>query len=244
MFEDLEEIHRKPDAFEVYTADTLWNDAYRSKRMLDFHLNKKIDVASRTSDFIDTASSWIIDHFGLGAGKSVCDFGCGPGLYASRFAQSGAQVTGLDFSENSLRYARASAERAGLSMNYVCTDYLKYEPTERFDLVTLIMYDFCALGPAQRKSLLTRISACLKEGGALLLDVYSMTAFKERETTAYLEKNQLDHFWCEDEYYCFVNTFKYDKQAVTLDKYSVFTRGGASETIYNWLQYFSPDTLC
>ncbi|MEM9845460.1 MAG: class I SAM-dependent methyltransferase, partial [Pseudomonadota bacterium] len=126
----------------------------------------------------------------------------------------------------------------------VCTDYLKYEPTERFDLVTLIMYDFCALGPAQRKSLLTRISACLKQGGALLLDVYSMTAFKERETTAYLEKNQLDHFWCEDEYYCFVTTFKYDAQAVTLDKYSVFTRGGASETIYNWLQYFSPDTLC
>ena len=41
-----------------------------------------------------------------------------------------------------------------------------------------------------------------------------------------------------------MNTFKYDKQAVTLDKYSVFTRGGASETIYNWLQYFSPDTLC
>ena len=243
MFERLEEINRKPELFERYTADSLWTDEYRSKQMLVFHLNRDIDISSRNIEFINHSSSWIIDQFQLGPDKSVCDFGCGPGLYASRLAKSGAKVTGLDFSKNSIRYAEEQAEKAKQKIKYIHVNYLEFEPREKYNLIVMIMYDFCALSPVQRTNLLNKFHECLKEDGAILLDVYSMAAYSERKEIASYEKNQLNNFWCEDDYYCFVNTFKYDDKAVVLDKYSIFQENGKVETVYNWLQCFSPESL-
>lgn len=229
--------------FEHYTAEALWADEHRAQKMLAFHLNAAIDVSSRKAEFIAASAQWIIEHFALGPGKSVCDFGCGPGLYTSRFAASGAQVTGIDVSENSLPYARTQAEQAGSPITYTHANYLGVTLPQRFDLITLIMYDFCALSPAQRKTLLKTFAAHLKDGGAILLDVYAMAAFAQREEQSLCEKNQLNHFWCEEDYYCFVNTFAYQDAAVVLDKYSIFPENGPPETVYNWLQNFSPQTL-
>ena len=243
MFEKLREINRRPKVFELYTAGSLWVDEYRSKQMLNYHLNEDIDLSSRNIEFIDHSSSWIVEHFQLGLGKSVCDFGCGPGLYTSRLAKSGAKVTGLDFSKNSIRYAEEQAGSAKQKINYIHVNYLEFEPKEQYNLITMIMCDFCALSPAQRNILLNKFYECLKEDGAVLLDVCSMIAYFKREEAAFYEKNHLNHFWCEDDYYCFVNTFKYDDESVVLDKYSIFQESGKIETIYNWLQYFSPESL-
>ena len=49
-------------------------------------------------------------------------------------------------------------------------------------------------------------------------------------------------FWSPDKYYGFLNTFKYDHERVVLDKYTLVERSGI-RTVYNWLQYFSPDAL-
>ncbi|MEO1045610.1 MAG: class I SAM-dependent methyltransferase [Pseudomonadota bacterium] len=200
-------------------------------------------MASRNIAFIQASSAWMIDQFDLGPGKSVCDFGCGPGLYTSRLARSGAAVTGLDFSENSIRHAREEAEKAGLQISYVHTDYLEYDPEDQFDLISMIMCDFCALSPEQRAKLLGIFHKCLKDDGTILLDAYSMAAFSAREDASFYEKNQLNHFWCAEDYYCFVNTHTYVDEAVVLDKYSIFPESGGAETVYNWLQYFSPEGL-
>jgi hypothetical protein len=82
----------------------------------------------------------------------------------------------------------------------------------------------------------------LNSGGAILLDVYSLNAFDQKEESAFYEKNQLNGFWSPEDYYAFVNTFKYDAEKVSLDKYTIVDPGG-TRTVYNWLQYFSPETL-
>lgn len=243
MFAKLEEINKKPDVFAFYTAESLWADEYRSKQMLTFHLDESVDLSSRSIDFINKSSSWIVDHFQLGPSRSVCDFGCGPGLYTSRFAESGAQVTGLDFSGNSIRYAREQAANAQQVINYIQVNYLDFDPREKFDLITMIMCDFCALSPAQRKALLKKFNECLKEDGAILLDVHSTAAYAEREEISFYEKNHLNQFWSGSIYYCFVSKFNYDLECVSLDKYNIFTENGKHEQIYNWLQYFSPKSL-
>ncbi len=243
MYSALEEINARPEVFGKYTADALWADEHRSKQMLAYHLDESLDVSSRNMAFIEESSAWIAEHFKLGPGKSVCDFGCGPGLYTSRFSEIGAQVTGIDFSKNSINYARDQARRAGRPIKYIFTNYLEFGPPERFDMITMIMCDYCALSPMQRKRLLHCFHECLNEDGAILLDVYSMSAYASREECSIYERNQLDHFWCEEDYYCFVNTYKYDKDAVVLDKYSIFPESGGSETVYNWLQYFTPESL-
>ena len=242
MFEELEKINTRPKPFEFYTASDLWADEHTSKQMLAFHLNENIDVSSRKAEFINRSVEWISSHFNVGAGMKIADFGCGPGLYAERLAQRHATVTGVDFSKRSIEYAQEVAARQGLNIHYVNQDYLEFETTDSFDLILMIMCDFCALSPSQRKAMLEKFLGMLKPGGAVLLDVYSTTAFDQREETAKYEVNLLDGFWSPDKYYGFLNTFKYEEESVVLDKYTLVERSGP-RTVYNWLQYFSPEAL-
>ena len=242
MFKELEKINARPEPFEFYTAKDLWTDEHTSEQMLSFHLNEDIDVSSRNAAFIDRSVEWIASHFNVGTGTKIADFGCGPGLYATRLAQRQAAVTGIDFSKRSIQYAREVATSEGLSIHYVNQNYLEFETDDRFHLILMIMCDFCALSPTQRKKMLSKFHTILKPGGSVLLDVYSLTAFEQREDTAMYEANLLNGFWSPNKYYGFLNTFKYEEEKVVLDKYTLIETS-RTRTVYNWLQYFSPETL-
>lgn len=242
MYDYLERINSRPVPFSKYTAQDLWTDEHTSARMLAFHLDGTRDVSSRKTEFIDRSVGWMIDRFGLGPGKRVADLGCGPGLYTTRLASSGAEVVGVDFSGRSIRYAREQAEQLGVEVEHVHADYLEYEPEGRFDLVTIIMCDFCALGPAQRAALLGKIAACLGPDGTLLMDVYSIAAFVAREETATYAPDLMDGFWSAEPYYGFHNRFGYEKVKVWLDKYTIIERS-CTRVVFNWLQYFDCDAL-
>lgn len=242
MFKELKKINSRPKPFQFYTAEELWVNEHTSKKMLEYHLNETIDVSSRNRGFIERSAEWIVSHFGVDDKTTIADFGCGPGLYTIRLAEKGASVTGIDFSANSIKYAKQVAEEQGLKINYVLKNYLDLETTHRFDLITMIMCDFCALSPEQRKILLSKFSSILKPGGSVLLDVYSLDSFKQKEESATYELNQLNGFWSPDDYYCFVNTFKYEKEKVTLDKYTIIEES-QTRIVYNWLQYFSKESL-
>jgi len=242
MFEALESINERPRPFEHYTIEDLWNDEHTSKQMLKYHLNPEVDLSSRKAAFIDRSVEWIVSRFSIGPGTHIADFGCGPGLYASRLAGKSADVTGIDISERSIRYAQNSANKAGLDIHYANQNYLTYETDRRFDLIIMIMCDFCALSPVQRKVLLTKFSGMLKSGGSVLLDVYSLVAFENRDEQAIYEVDLLDGFWSANTYYGFLNTFKYNEEKVVLDKYTI-VEPARTRTVYNWLQYFSTDSL-
>jgi cyclopropane fatty-acyl-phospholipid synthase-like methyltransferase len=242
MYTQLKEINKRPEAFEFYTADALWADEYRSKQMMNYHLNTEIDVASRNKMFIDRSVDWIIANFAIDDKSRLCDFGCAVGLYTSALAKTGAAVTGIDFSKNSIEYAKESARKEALDINYVHQNYLDYQTDEKYDLITMIMCDFCALSPVQRKRLLEKFHTLLNDDGAVLLDVYSSIGFKSREENAAYEHNQLNHFWSANDYYGFLNTFKYEEEKVVLDKYTIIEEQ-TKYVIYNWLQYFSIEML-
>ncbi|MHC4779621.1 MAG: SAM-dependent methyltransferase [Planctomycetota bacterium] len=242
MFAELERINERPGPFEFYTAEELWTDEHTAEQMLACHLNPDVDLSSRNHTFIDRSASWIATHFELGPGKAVADFGCGPGLYASRLARSGAAVTGIDFSKNSIEYAREKAAEEGSEIEYVNQNYLDFESPLRFDLIVMIMCDFCALSPGQRRQMLVKFHDLLSPGGAVLLDVYSLSAFAAREEGASYALNQLNGFWSAEKYYGFLNTFKYETEKVVLDKYTLI-EADRSRVVYNWLQYFAQDRI-
>jgi hypothetical protein len=75
-----------------------------------------------------------------------------------------------------------------------------------------------------------------------LLDVYSLNAFEQREEIARFGLNLLNGFWSKDRYYGFLNTFKYKKEKVVLDKYTII-EADRIRTIFNWFQCFSPKDL-
>ena len=242
MFNKLKEINSRPEPFQFYTADALWTDEHTSQKMLEYHLNASVDLSSRNKDFIDRSVKWIVSHFGINRHTTVADFGCGPGLYTTPFAGNGADVTGIDFSQRSIRYAKETAARKALNIDYLCRDYLEFETEKRFDLITMIMCDFCALSPNQRNKMLTRFHSLLNADGAVLLDVYSLNAFDQRDEVSTCEHMQLDGFWSKEDYYGFLNTFKYDQEKVILDKYTIIEKA-RTRTVYNWLQYFNRDAL-
>ena len=242
MFKELKEINSRPSPFQFYTADELWTNEHTSKQMLEYHLNESIDVSSRNKNFIGRSVEWIVSHFGVDNKTEIADFGCGPGLYTTRLAERGAKVTGIDFSENSINYAKKVADERNLDITYVVKNYMDYETTDNYDLITMIMCDFCALSPGQRKVMLSKFHSFLKPGGFVLLDVYSLNSFNQKEESATYEKNQLYGFWSPDDYYGFVNTFKYEKEQVILDKYTLIEES-RKRIVYNWLQYFSKESV-
>ena len=96
-----------------------------------------------------------------------------------------------------------------MTVRYVNQNYLEFETDDRFQLILMIMCDFCALSPSQRRQMLSKFHMLLETGGSLLLDVYSLTAFEQREETTKFERNLLDGFWSPNKYYGFLNRFKY-----------------------------------
>jgi SAM-dependent methyltransferase len=242
LFELLTEINRRPEPFEEYTARELWTEPHTSERMLAYHLDETLDMASRKTAFIDRSVDWIVSHFGLAPGGRVADFGCGPGLYAERLARAGLAVTGIDFSDRSLEYARETAAGAGLEIEYVHADYLEFETDRRYDLILLIMCDYCALNPTQRVILLRKFHSLLAAGGSILLDVYSPKMFDSRTETATWARNLMDGFWSPNDYFGFLNTFKYEDPRVLLDKYTIVERERIRH-IYNWLQCFTLEEI-
>lgn len=242
MYKQLKIINKKPQPFEFYTAESLWTDEYRAKQILSYHLNKEVDLASRNESFIEQSISWIIDEFNITKESRVCDFGCAVGLYTTAFAKVGAKVTGIDFSKNSLEYAKKVALENNLEIRYIHQNYLEYNSDEKYDLITMIMYDFCVLSPEQRKILLNKFYNLLSDDGKVLLDVQSLRAFDSIKESSIYEHNQLYKFWSQNDYYAFVNTFKYEDEKVSLDKYTIIEEDKSYE-VYNWFQYFSIESL-
>jgi len=242
MFKELDDINSRPDLFQYYSAEELWANDHTSKRMLEFHLNESIDISSRNKKFIDDSVDWIVSYFDVRQGTTICDFGCGPGLYTSRLAAKGADVTGIDFSSRSIEYAKSMAQKKGQHIDYVLQNYLRYVTDKKFKIITMIMCDFCALSPKQRKDLLKKFYNLLESNGSILLDVYTLNSFNEREEQSFYEMNLLNGFWAPEKYYGFLNTFKYDKEKVILDKYTIIEKNRV-RIVYNWLQYFSKEAL-
>lgn len=242
MFNDLEKINSRPQPFEIYTADELWTDEHTSKKMLEFHLNENINVSSRNKKFIEQSVDWIVSKFDINDTSNICDFGCGPGLYTTRFAENGANVTGIDFSKRSIEYAKNSAKEKNLEIDYVNQNYLLYDTEKRFDLITMIMCDFCALSPLQREYLLQIFFKILKPNGSILLDVYSLELFKKLEEKSEYGINLLNGFWSQEKYYGFLNTYKYEIEKVILDNYTIIEKN-RNRVIYNWLQFFNKESL-
>lgn len=242
LFETLTQINERPEPFGAYTAERLWTSPDISEMMLRYHLDGEIDLASRRTAFIAASVDWIRAEFELGSGRSVIDLGCGPGLYANRLARAGVSVTGIDISERSVDHARAEAHREGLPADYIVGNYLDYESDRRFDLAIMIMCDYCALSPSQRRQVLQRVQGLLKPGGAFLFDVYSLAYFDTWEERAAYGRGLMDGFWSADDYFGFLNTFRYEPEQVVLEKYVIVEADGVSE-YFNWFQHFDPAGL-
>jgi len=238
MYETLYDFSKRPEPFSRYSVKELWTRPHLARQMLNYHLSQDTDLASRRFESIDRNVDWIDAQLNF-SGKSICDLGCGPGLYSQRFASRGATVTGVDFSTHSLDYARTQGPQA---IRYVEADYLTDDLPTGFDVVTLIYTDLCALSPEKRKNLLGRMHRMLSPGGKIILDVAGIGLFTTKEETAFIEINSMGGFWAAEDYVGIQNTLVYPDDYVSLDRYLI-VQPNETWQIYNWIQYFSPASI-
>jgi 2-polyprenyl-3-methyl-5-hydroxy-6-metoxy-1,4-benzoquinol methylase len=236
IFEELEKINERPEPFEFYTASDLWTDEYTSKQMLSYHLNEEVDLSSRNRVFIEKSVEWIASHFNIGPDTKIADFGCGPGLYTERLAEAGHRVTGVDFSANSIRHARASAAEKKLAIDYRGQNYLTLDAENEYDLVMMIFTDFGVLLPHDRTILLEKVHRALKPGGKFIFDVlndrFSMPASREWDM-------QEKGFWKDAPYLALSETFHYELEKVILSQHVVIDEKSELDVYRFWAHRFS-----
>ena len=238
MYDLLYDISKRPAPFCDYSVKALWTRPHLAQQMLDYHLSQESDLASRRLEFIDQVVEWIDSQLHLPE-KSLCDLGCGPGLYTQRFASRGAQVTGVDFSKYALDYAKAQGVQA---IRYIEADYLSDDLPTGFDLITLIYADFSVLSPVQRKKLLGRMRKMLNPGGHIVLDVAGMGSLTKKKEVTLIEDKLMDGFWAAGDYIGIQRTFVYPEESLSLDRYLIVEPREAWQ-IYNWLQHFTPEGI-
>ncbi|MFE7415271.1 SAM-dependent methyltransferase [Streptomyces laurentii] len=242
MFEELSAVNARPALYEKLTTPDLWTDPHISGRMLAAHLDPRVDLSSYRMEYLEQVVAWITDRFDVRAGRRVADFGCGPGLYTTRLARTGASVTGLDFSSRSLDHARSLARAEGLSVRYLRQDYLSYRDDARYDLILLVMRDYCALPPDGRRALLRTVREHLAPAGSFVFDVDSASAFDRVREQATYAPSLMDGFWSARPYFGFHNTYRYEREHVSLDKYEIF-EADRKRVFFNWVRYFTPEDL-
>ncbi len=238
MYDLLYDISIRPEPFSRYTVKELWTRPHLARQMLSYHLSQETDLASRKVESIDCVVEWIDAQLDLSE-KSMCDLGCGPGLYTQRFESRGAIVTGVDFSARSLDHAKTQGAK---TIRYIEADYLIDNLPSGFDIVTLIYTDLCPLSPEQRKILLGRMHGMLNPGGQIVLDVAGIGSFAQKEEVTIIQDRMMGGFWAADDYVGIQRTFVYPEEYLTLDRYVIVEPEEAWQ-IYNWLQYFTPERI-
>jgi SAM-dependent methyltransferase len=105
--------------------------------------------------------------------SSLVDIGCGDGRFLADLRQvyPKASLTGLDYSERSIAFAKAFAP----SVDFEATDIIATPPGETFDVVTLIEV-FEHIPPAEADDFLAAVNARLKSGGIVILTVPHMNS--------------------------------------------------------------------
>jgi ubiquinone/menaquinone biosynthesis C-methylase UbiE len=236
----IEELLRRQEKPALYAPGTavMWTDEHISRQLLAVHLDQNTHLASRKTPVIEKTVALVLSRR-EGKSLDILDLGCGPGLYTERFAREGHRVTGVDFSENSLNYARKSAEGKGLALTYVQGNYLQLElPEQSFDLVTMIYEDYAVLNPEERAVLLRRIAGVLRKGGVFFFDYPNDRHFEERISPPSWECSP-SGFWRDTPYLSLSRSFVYGEEKVILVEHLVFddTRGWE---IYRFWHTFFP----
>ena len=210
MYRNLLEHLRRPALYER-TTEKFWNDPYIAAQMLEAHLDPDLDGASRSPEFINRSADWIMSLLPNDTKRQIAllDIGCGPGLYTKLFAQRGLRVTGLDFSENSIAYAR----RHDPDSEYIFQDYLSMDFDNMFDMVTLIYCDYGALIPQERRELLGRIHKALRPGGLFLFDVFTPVRGEGEEDDTSWDTYPDGGFWSAKPHICLEAEYYYGETA-------------------------------
>ncbi|MCP4392967.1 MAG: class I SAM-dependent methyltransferase [Alphaproteobacteria bacterium] len=239
-YKELIKRTQRPELYEKGTS-IMWTDEYISKQLLDLHINPHVDLASRKEETIGDLVNWILD-IATEPKMSILDLGCGPGLYSEKLATKGHSVTGVDFSKNSIEYAKNQATLKQLDIDYIVENYLNLDFDNKFDLVLLIYTDLCPLLPEERDKLLKVVHKALKPGGMFIFDVVNDRNVDKKIIPQSWDVEE-SGFWRKHPYIALANGHHYPENNVILNQHTVINEDDSIDTYHFWSHYYNQEQL-
>ena len=74
-------------------------------------------------------------------GKKILDVGCGGGILAEALSELGANVTGIDASENTIGVAKSHSKSISSNVRFIqntIEEFIASNPEEKFDVITCL----------------------------------------------------------------------------------------------------------
>lgn len=224
-------IDSKPDLF--FKPDTsIWTDPYIQKNLLEAHLNPDSDAASRSPAAIDKTVSFIDGQ--IAPNSQLLDLGCGPGLYAKRLSARGHNVTGVDFNQTAIAYAKTYVPES----QFIHANYLQNFPTGEFDAITMIYCDMGTHGDSERDNLLSHCYQALKTGGKLIFDVFSQEIVNDRQEGKSWDYSAEQGFWRASPHVVLQQTFHYPEHHAFCYQYNVLSDDESTYFLL-WERYYT-----
>jgi SAM-dependent methyltransferase len=244
----LERLSRRPKLYSGRDA-SFWQDPYVSGHVLQAHLDPHTDDATRRPERIAATVAKILEHVNRGdtgplpEEPRMLDLGCGPGLYAEQFAARGYAVTGIDFAESSIAYARKQAAAEGQTIDYRAEDILTADLGGPYDLVTIIYGEFCTFAPEEQRDLLRRVRASLAPGGLLVFDVFTEHYARRHRKHSDWYVSTKDGFWQEKPHMVLEQNFFYAQHSASVACYLIVDGSGAFRSFNVWWRHFTLEEI-
>ena len=149
-----------------------WSRPDYGRRLLREHLDQSHDGASRRATLI-AQHVRRLRRLLPAPPASVLDAGCGPGLYASRLAAAGYDVTGVDVNPAALRHARAGTDPKQSGRLRFQRAELASLPAPRtpYDAAILVYYVLEAFPARDQPRVLHRIAGVLRPGATVIVEM-------------------------------------------------------------------------
>jgi SAM-dependent methyltransferase len=118
---------------------------------------------------------------------------CGYGRHALALARKGVEVTAVDNLADYINELRTGAEKEELPVNALQYDVTTFSPIDKYDLVMCMGNSLNFFDEADTVQILSSATACLKPGGHLLINSWSVAeiAFKNFKEKSWSEVDGL-----------------------------------------------------
>lgn len=238
IINQMKKLSIKPPLFHKECGN-IWTEEHISTQMLDSHLNPNFDGASRRNLIIEKTVEFLNMNV-LKNNSLILDLGCGPGLYAEKLCKNGHKITGIDFSQNTINYAKSSAKKKGLDIEYKCDNFLNLKYFEDYNVVMQVYGEINTFSDEERDKLFKIVYNALKPNGLFIFDVTTPALRKK----CGLKKNWYiseGGFWREKTHIVLEEGFQYNND-IWLDQYIVADDEGV-QVYRNWFHDYTVETI-
>jgi SAM-dependent methyltransferase len=101
--------------------------------------------------------------------KSLIDLGCGTGYHVRALTKLGYQATGIDISEQNVRFARKKSREGEVKPNFILGSYYRYHDDEEFDAALCLNWSI-PVADGELKRFLDNAYNLLRTEGLLIFD--------------------------------------------------------------------------